>query len=65
MVRRRGRAAGIETAIGRDTFRATGVTACLENGGTLEHAQQAFAEGFGSQADLSAEGSTPKADCRA
>ena len=45
--------------------RATGITAYLENGGTLEHAQQAFAEGFGSQADLSAEDSAPKADHRA
>ena len=30
--------------------RATGMTTYLENGGTLEHAQQPFAEGFGLQA---------------
>jgi site-specific recombinase XerD len=40
MIRRRARVAGIETAIGCHTFRATGITAYLENGGTLEHAQQ-------------------------
>lgn len=40
MIRRRAKAAGIETQIGYHTFRATGITAYLENGGTLEHAQQ-------------------------
>ena len=40
MIRRRAKAAGIETTIGCHTFRATGITAYLENGGTLEHAQQ-------------------------
>lgn len=40
MVRRRAHAAGIQTPIGCHTFRATGITAYLENGGTLEHAQQ-------------------------
>lgn len=40
MIRRRSKAAGIETEIGCHTFRATGITAYLENGGTLEHAQQ-------------------------
>lgn len=40
MIRRRAKAAGIKTAIGCHTFRATGITAYLENGGTLEHAQQ-------------------------
>ena len=40
MIRRRAAGAGIETAIGNHTFRATGITAYLENGGTLEHAQQ-------------------------
>jgi site-specific recombinase XerD len=38
MVRRRARAAGIGTAIGNHTFRATGITAYLKNGGTLENA---------------------------
>jgi len=38
MVRRRAKAAGIDTAIGNHTFRATGVTAYLKNGGTLETA---------------------------
>ena len=38
MVRRRARAAGIATAIGNHTFRATGITAYLKNGGTLETA---------------------------
>ena len=40
MVRRRAKAAGIETAIGCHTFRATGITVYLTNGGTLEKAQQ-------------------------
>lgn len=40
MVRRRAKTAGIKTAIGCHTFRATGITAYLEGGGTLEHAQQ-------------------------
>ena len=38
MVRRRAKAAGIETAIGNHSFRATGITAYLKNGGTLEKA---------------------------
>jgi integrase/recombinase XerD len=39
MVRRRAIAAGIETSIGCHTFRATGITNYLTNGGTLEKAQ--------------------------
>ena len=38
MVRRRAAAAGIMTAIGNHSFRATGITAYLKNGGTLERA---------------------------
>ncbi len=38
MIRRRARAAGIATKIGNHTFRATGITAYLKNGGTLEKA---------------------------
>jgi integrase/recombinase XerC len=38
MVRRRARAAEIETAIGNHSFRTTGITAYLKNGGTLERA---------------------------
>ncbi|MDF0490958.1 tyrosine-type recombinase/integrase [Sphingomonas sp. H39-1-10] len=38
MVRRRAKAAGIETKIGNHTFRATGITTFLTNGGTLENA---------------------------
>jgi integrase len=40
MVRRRAAAAGIETKIGCHTFRATGITEYLRNGGKLEVAQQ-------------------------
>jgi integrase/recombinase XerD len=40
MVRRRAKNARIETPIGCHTFRATGITNYLENGGTLEKAQQ-------------------------
>lgn len=32
--------AGLTTAVCCHSFRATGITAYLENGGTLEHAQQ-------------------------
>ena len=35
--------AGIKTHIGTHTFRATGITAYLQNGGTLERAQQTTA----------------------
>ena len=38
MIRRRAEAAGIETKIGNHSFRATGITAYLKNGGTLEKA---------------------------
>ena len=38
MIERRRRAAGIETRIGNHSFRATGITAYLTNGGTLEKA---------------------------
>ena len=40
MIKRRARKAGLSDAICCHTFRATGITAYLENGGTLEHAQQ-------------------------
>ena len=36
MIRRRASAAGIHTPIGNHSFRATGITAYLGNGGTLE-----------------------------
>ena len=39
MIQRRAATAGIATKIGNHTFRATGITAYLKNGGTLEHAQ--------------------------
>ena len=38
MIRRRAAAADIDTKIGNHTFRATGITAYLKNGGTLEKA---------------------------
>jgi integrase len=40
MIRRRAVQAGIKTEIGCHTFRATGITAYLKNGGRLEVAQQ-------------------------
>jgi integrase len=39
MIRRRAAAAGIMAPIGNHSFRATGITAYLANGGALEHAQ--------------------------
>jgi site-specific recombinase XerD len=38
MIGRRAASAGIETTIGNHTFRATGITAYLKNGGQLETA---------------------------
>ena len=40
MIQRRAEQAGIQTKIGCHTFRATGITAYLKNGGKLEIAQQ-------------------------
>ena len=40
MIKRRARQAGLATHICCHTFRATGITAYLENGGSLEHAQR-------------------------
>jgi integrase/recombinase XerD len=40
MIQRRAKLAGIKTRIGNHTFRATGITAYLKNGGKLELAQQ-------------------------
>jgi site-specific recombinase XerD len=40
MIRQRVAAAGINAPIGCHTFRATGITAYLANGGALEHAQE-------------------------
>ena len=40
MVRRRAADAGIETTIGCHTFRATGITDYLTNGGRIEVAQR-------------------------
>jgi integrase len=40
MIRRRAAVAGITAPIGNHTFRATGITAYLANGGALEHAQE-------------------------
>ena len=40
MIQRRAKSADILTRVGNHTFRATGVTACLKNGGTLERATQ-------------------------
>jgi integrase len=40
MIRRRAAAAGIHAPIGNHSFRATGITAYVSNGGALEHAQE-------------------------
>ena len=40
MIRRRAAAAGIATKLGNHSFRATGITAYLKNGGTLGRRQQ-------------------------
>jgi site-specific recombinase XerD len=40
MIKRRAEQVGLPTNIGCHTFRATGITAYLENGGSLEHAQR-------------------------
>lgn len=43
MIRRRAAAVGIFAPIGNHSFRATGITAYLSNGGALEHAQEMVA----------------------
>ncbi|MGE4045286.1 MAG: tyrosine-type recombinase/integrase [Acetobacteraceae bacterium] len=40
MIQRRAAAAGVQTKLGCHSWRARGITAYLENGGLLEHAQQ-------------------------
>ena len=40
MIKRRAKAIGLPEEICNHTFRATGITAYLENSGTIEHAQQ-------------------------
>ena len=40
MIKRRARKAGLPEEVCCHTFRATGITAYLENGGTIEHAQR-------------------------
>ena len=40
MIKRRARRAEISSTIGCHTFRATGITAYLSNGGSVEHAQK-------------------------
>jgi len=40
MIQRRAEAAGVATKLGCHSWRARGITAYLENGGLLEHAQQ-------------------------
>lgn len=40
MIQRRAAAAGIATKLGCHSWRARGITAYLENGGLLDHAQQ-------------------------
>ena len=44
MLQRRARGAGIPTAVCNHTFRATGITAYLDNGGALENAQAMAAQ---------------------
>jgi site-specific recombinase XerD len=43
MIKRRAKNAGILTRVCCHTFRATGITAYLQNGGQLEHAQRVAA----------------------
>ena len=40
MIKRRAEAAGLPYSTCCHTFRATGITTYVQNGGTLEHAQQ-------------------------
>ena len=39
MIKRRARAAGLSEKVSCHTLRATGITAYLDNGGTIENAQ--------------------------
>lgn len=49
MVKRRAAAAGLRSSTCYHTFRATGITAYLENGGTIENAQLIAAHEWGCQ----------------
>jgi integrase len=40
MIKRRAQAAGLSPKVSCHTFRATGITAYLDNGGSIEHAQR-------------------------
>jgi site-specific recombinase XerD len=40
MIQRPAKAASITMRVGNHTFRATGITTCLANGGALEHVQE-------------------------
>jgi integrase len=40
MIKRRSMEAGLSKRVSCHTFRATGITTYLENGGSVEHAQQ-------------------------
>jgi site-specific recombinase XerD len=52
MIRRRAVAAGVLTPIGNHSFRATGITDYLSNGGALEHAQEMAAHASSSTTKL-------------
>jgi hypothetical protein len=64
MIRRRAAAAGAHAPIGNHTFRATGITAYLSNGGALEHAHEGAAHPRRGGADKVIDGGCPP-DCRA
>jgi integrase len=51
MICQRAKAAGIQTKIGNHTFRETGITAYLKNGGQLEITQQIAAHASSSTVD--------------
>jgi hypothetical protein len=65
MLRKRALAAGIMAPIGNHSFRVTGITAYLANGGTLEHAQSMAAHAANNQALRSYQGAAYPARDRA
>jgi hypothetical protein len=65
MIQRRAKAGGITTRVGNHTFRATGITAYLKNGGTLERAAQMGNHASTRRRSASSTSSYPAGDGRA
>ena len=59
MIKRRASRPDLDTTVCCHTFRATGITAYLENGGSLEHAQRIAAHNRSAPRSCTTEPATP------